>query len=209
MIRVIDLRANNAASVCYALRRLGASHGMAHRPGDLVGASAIVLPGVGSARGTMQALAERGLQDAMEDAILGRGIPYLGICVGLQVLFEHTEEEDTRCLGWIAGSVERFPEDCRVPQIGWNRVDFSAREALSQGLRASEHCYFANSFFAKPADPAIIHGRSNYGVSFCALLRKDNVSACQFHVEKSGPVGMTILRNWVQAADRGSLASPH
>jgi glutamine amidotransferase len=128
--------------------------------------------------------------------VLEEGLPFLGICVGLQILFERSEEGGATCLGWLAGEVARFPPGVRVPQIGWNRVAFSPTEPLGAGV-AGGYFYFVNSYYARPAEP-VTAGETEYGVRFASVVRKGNVAATQFHLEKSGETGLRVLKNFAE-----------
>ncbi|MCL2201647.1 MAG: imidazole glycerol phosphate synthase subunit HisH [Oscillospiraceae bacterium] len=191
MIAIIDYKAGNAPSVLHAIKHLGHSAVLAKSAADLTAASHIILPGVGSAKATMVSLEEMGIQGALEDAVLQRKVPFLGICVGMQVLFEHSEEEDATCLGWLGGKVVRY--DCaqvRVPQMGWNEVRFvkDSRCKASDG-----HFYFVNSYYAKPADESDTWGVTDYNGSFTSAVNRGNIYGTQFHVEKSAKAGLALL----------------
>ena len=191
MIKVIDYKAGNAPSVMHALEHLGLPAGFAHGPDDLQGASHIILPGVGSAQATMQSLHELGLIAALSNAVLSQGVPFLGICVGMQIIFEHSDEGDADCLGWLPGQVVRFDSSqVRVPQMGWNRVEFT-RPALD--IPAQDHFYFVNSYHAVPANPGDLWGVADYAGPFAAAVAHDNIFATQFHAEKSGAAGLGLL----------------
>jgi glutamine amidotransferase len=125
MIKIIDYKAGNAPSVLHAITRLGYEAAFARQPQELAGATHIILPGVGSAGATMKSLAEMGMIKALEDAVIGEKTLFLGICVGMQILFQHSEEEDADCFGWLKGRVQKFDvSKVRVPQMGWNKVSF-------------------------------------------------------------------------------------
>jgi len=196
MISVVDYRAGNAPSVLYALEHLGLPARLVDRPADVAAAERIILPGVGAARATIDSLIAQDLVGALTDRVLGDRIPFLGICIGLQVLFDHSEEDDTDCLGWIPGQVRRFPETGRVPQIGWNRVRFTRAHALTAGVPDDAHFYFVNSYHCVPDDRADALGLTDYTVEFCSVVARDNVVATQFHAEKSGPLGLSLLRSF-------------
>ena len=196
MIGVVDYRAGNAPSVMFALARLGLDARLVATSGDLDGVDRIILPGVGAARATIDSLAETGMMDALRTRALDDRVPFLGICIGLQVLFERSEEGPADCLGWLPGEVRRFPDTVRVPQIGWNVVRFTREHALTAGLPADPYCYFVNSYHAVPADPAAVLGTTDYAYDFCSVVASGNVAATQFHAEKSGEVGLRILRNF-------------
>jgi glutamine amidotransferase len=193
VIGVVDYRAGNAPSVGYALARLGIDHRLVTTAADLDGVERIVLPGVGAARATIESLRESDLLESLERRVRDDRVPFLGICIGLQVLFEHSEEGDTPGLGWIAGTVRRFPDSERVPQIGWNSVHVRRDHPVTATFPDGGHCYFVNSYYAAPADPDDVLGETSYGVAFCSVVARDNIVATQFHAEKSGPLGLSIL----------------
>ena len=121
--------------------------------------------------------------------------------MGLQILFEHSEEDDTDCLGWIPGTVVKFNEkNVRVPQIGWNRLSWKRDDPLLRGLNETEFFYFVNSYYAKPADGADLLAAADYDGEFCAMIRRENIYASQCHIEKSGMVGLTVLKNFCGGA---------
>jgi len=194
MIDVIDYRAGNAPSVLYALEHLGLPARLAATPAEVDAAERIILPGVGAARATIDSLVEQDLVGALGDRVRGDRIPFLGICIGLQVLFDHSEEGDTDGLGWVPGAVRRFPDTGRVPQIGWNRVRFTHPHPLTAEAPEGGHFYFVNSYYCAPDDPADALGVTDYTVEFCSVVARDNVVATQFHAEKSGSLGLSLLR---------------
>jgi glutamine amidotransferase len=196
MIDVIDYRAGNAPSVIYALERLGLPCRLVAKPEDIAESERLVLPGVGAAAATLDSLRESDLLDALGQRVQTDGVPFLGICIGLQVLFEHSEEGNTPCLGWIPGTVRRFAETQRVPQIGWNEVRFTRSHPVTASLHARGHFYFVNSYYADPADPADVLGRTEYGVEFSSVVARANVVATQFHAEKSGRLGLQLLTDF-------------
>jgi glutamine amidotransferase len=195
VIGIIDYKAGNARSVQYALTRLGVASQLVTTPGELDGLERIVLPGVGSAQATMDFLDDSGCGPALARRVHDDQVPFLGICVGLQVLFEHSEEGDVKCLGWLGGTVRRFQgEGLRVPQIGWNAV--TPRDAWFDDV--GRHFYFVNSYYAAPSDDTVLAATADYGGDFAAAVRVGNITATQFHIEKSGPDGLELLRRWAQ-----------
>jgi len=195
MIKIIDYKAGNAPSVMHAVRHLGLDAGFVHGPLDLDGATHIILPGVGSAKATMDSLREMDLLHALSDMVLTQKVPFLGICVGMQILFEHSQEEDADCLGWLQGQVIKFdPAQVRVPQMGWNQVCFVKDTPL---CAQDDFFYFVNSYYAKPTDNADLWGVTEYGHSFAAAVNKDNIYGAQFHVEKSGKAGLRLLNGFL------------
>ncbi len=193
MIGVIDYRAGNAPSVGYALERLGIEHALVTKGDELDSCDHLILPGVGAARATLDSLAESGLVEPLTRRVRDEGVPFLGICIGLQVLFEHSEEGDTTCLSWIPGEVARFDPSLRVPQIGWNTVRLRHAHPVTAAFPDGGHCYFVNSYYAAPADPGAVLGETSYGVEFCSIVAHENIVATQFHAEKSGELGLRIL----------------
>ena len=196
MIDVIDYRAGNAPSVAYALEHLGIPCRLARTAAEVAASGRLILPGVGAADATLDSLAEGGLAAAIEARVRGDGVPFLGICIGLQVLFDHSEEGEVDGLGWIPGAVRRFPPTDRVPQIGWNAVRFTSDHPVTRSLPPAGHFYFVNSYYAEPAIPADVLGLTEYSVEFCSVAARDNVVATQFHAEKSGRLGLQILRSF-------------
>jgi glutamine amidotransferase len=193
MISIIDYRAGNAPSVLYAFRKLGITARLVSEPEEVATAERLVLPGVGAARATMESLTDSGLIEPMTARVLDDAAPFLGICIGLQVLFDHSEEGDTDTLGWLPGSVRRFPATDRVPQIGWNEVRLRRAHPVTASLPEAGYFYFVNGYHANPADDDDILGATRYSVEFCSVAAHDNIVATQFHAEKSGPLGLRIL----------------
>jgi len=196
VIGVIDYQAGNAPSVGYALDHLGLEHHLVRDAAALRRADRLVLPGVGAARATLDALYAADLVDALTERVLRDGVPFLGICIGLQVLFEHTVEGDVDGLGWVPGVVRRFPDSVRVPQIGWNEVTTTRAHPVTDGLPSPAHCYFVNSYYCEPADPDVVLGVTEYATPFCSVAARDNIVATQFHAEKSGPIGLGLLERF-------------
>ena len=207
MIAVVDSGYGNLRSVEKALAHVGGQPVITADPDVVRRADQVVVPGQGAFRDCVAGLAERGLGEAVRDSIR-RGVPFLGICLGLQVLFDESEEQGPcRGLGLLPGRVVRFrPTDAalKVPHMGWNSVrapgGTAARDPLWRGLGESEFVYFVHSYFVVPDDPAAIALECEYGLPFCAAIRKDNLFACQFHPEKSQRVGLQILKNFVERA---------
>jgi glutamine amidotransferase len=167
---------------------------LVERPDEALDVERFVLPGVGSAGVTMASLQEHGWPEFLHQRVIDGDAPFLGVCVGLQVLFEHSEEDDAQCLGWLPGAVHRFPAgQVRVPQMGWNEVSRRSAHAFVAQLPAPGHFYFVNSYFAVPERPEDTAATTAYGVEFTSVVARGNVMATQFHVEKSGPLGLSLL----------------
>jgi glutamine amidotransferase len=191
MIKVIDYKAGNAPSVMHAITHLGHNAAFARNGDELADATHILLPGVGSAGATMDSLRELNIIGALEDAVLTRKTFFLGICVGMQILFQHSEEDDADCLGWLKGKVIKFDASkVRVPQMGWNKVNFT--ESPINNAKEG-YFYFVNSFYAKPENKKDLWGTADYNGQFAAAVHRDNIFATQFHVEKSGKAGLAVL----------------
>ncbi len=200
-LAVVDYGAGNLPNVVRALTHIGAPLTVTSDPSVVAAATAIVLPGVGATRDTMESLIARGLAPVIRDAI-GRGVPFLGICVGMQVLLDDSLEFGQHaCLGVIAGTVRRFPDsDLKVPQIGWNEVyttPETAEHPIFTGIPNGSDFYFVHSYFCDVLDRATIAGTTQYGQPFPSVLMRDTLVAAQFHPEKSGALGLRFLRNFV------------
>ncbi|MBJ6362006.1 imidazole glycerol phosphate synthase subunit HisH [Paenibacillus sp. GCM10012307] len=197
MITIIDYKAGNAPSVYNAIKSLNIDCKMASTSTEIEQASKIILPGVGSASETMSSLEEMDVIHLLNEMVLTKGVPFLGICVGLQVLFDHSEEGNVDCLGWIPGKVKKFSaSQVRVPQMGWNSVTFQRSSALIQDVPENSYYYFVNSYYAAPENHSDVLGVTHYGLDFCSVVSHKNIHATQFHVEKSGNVGLQILKNF-------------
>jgi imidazole glycerol-phosphate synthase subunit HisH len=195
---VLDYGAGNLRSVENALRHLGASYLVSARPEDLDAAEAAIFPGVGEAAASMAELARTGLDDAMR-RYLASGRRMLGICIGCQVIFDRSEERDTRCLGLFPGVVRRFPSGSglKVPHMGWNAVHFTRSHPVFAGIPQDSSFYFVHSYYPDPEEAGFVAATTEYGITFAACLARRNLVACQFHLEKSGPVGLRLLQNFL------------
>jgi glutamine amidotransferase len=201
MIAIVDYKAGNLTSVARALEYLGHSCEITDRPERVRAADRVILPGVGAAGATMENLHALELDEVLRNDVARTGKPFLGICIGIQVLLDRSEEDDARCLGIIAGRVVRFPaavdgRPLKVPQIGWNRVRQVRPHPIFRGIPDNTHFYFVNSYYALPDDSALSIAASDHGVAFCAAIARDAVVATQFHLEKSGAAGLRLLDNF-------------
>jgi len=200
MVGVIDYKAGNAPSVLNALRHIGAECRPVASPVQAGGVAGLILPGVGSAQATMDSLRELDLIEAIRRHTEA-GKPFLGICIGFQILFGHSEEGDVECLGLLPGCVRKFdPQQVRIPQIGWNRVSFTREDPIWAGLPAAEYFYFVNSYYVEPDAPDLTLGRSEYGHAFCSMASRGKIYGTQFHLEKSAEPGLQVLRNFAALA---------
>ena len=206
---VVDYESGNLRSVSRALETCGVTPLVSSDPAELADAGAVVLPGVGAGPSAMNALSERRLVQPLRD-FAASGRPFLGICLGLQLLLDWTAEEPgASCLGIVPGQVKRLPDQeggtsLKIPHMGWNSVSLGERHPAFCGIESGSYFYFVHSFYADPAERAGVVGTTQYGLPFCSAYAKDNVVATQFHPEKSGPVGLRIYRNFVAMAGGGS-----
>ncbi len=193
MIAIVDYGAGNLVSVKKALDWLGQDCMITSDPSTVARAAKIVLPGVGHFASTV-ALAQSGLQDAIADAI-GRGIPFLGICVGMQWMFERSAESpETPGLGVLPGECERFPARVKSPHVGWNQLEVDESSGLFHGVPPSPFVYFTHSFRAPVGETTT--ACCQYGGSFSAAVERDHLFGVQFHPEKSGEIGLKLLSNF-------------
>ena len=202
MIGIVDYRAGNLTSVARALEYLREPCIVTQDAKVLDDADRIIFPGVGAAGAAMANLRQSGLDDHLRRWVR-EGKPLLGICLGTQVIFEASEEDDTACLGIVPGSVRRFPSDLqaagrrlKIPHMGWNRVVFEREHPLFAGLPEGAEFYFVHSYYPAPADEGWAAGWTDYGIRFCAVVARRNLVAVQFHPEKSGRPGLRILANF-------------
>lgn len=193
MIVIIDYGVGNLASVKNAFDKLKAESKISGDPLVIRKASALILPGVGAAGQGMKNLQKLGLDKLIIEEIQ-KGKPFLGICLGMQLLFEKSEEGNVRCLGILEGQVKKFKKMRKIPQIGWNNVKFK----IPQGIPNNSFFYFVNSFYCLPKNQDIVAGLTDYGETFASMVTKDNILGVQFHPEKSGPVGFKLLANFVK-----------
>jgi glutamine amidotransferase len=196
-IVVIDYESGNLHSVARAVAKAGVTPDVTSDADALAGADGVILPGVGSGPAAMSALQSRGLVRPLLDYIAG-GRPFLGVCLGLQLLLEATDEGDADCLGLVPGRVRRLPDGLKVPHMGWNTVRFQRKHPLWEGIPQDSHFYFVHSYYADPASREHIAGLTDYGVPFCSIYARHNVVATQFHPEKSGENGLRIYANFIR-----------
>ena len=200
MIAIIDYDAGNLKSVEKALLKVGAEP-VVTRDADLIlQAGKVILPGVGAFGDAMEKLNSFGLVDTIYK-VVEKGTPFLGICLGLQLLFEYSDEkEGCKGLSLLKGGIKRIPDapGLKVPHMGWNSLDVKENAKLFRNLPADPYVYFVHSYYLQAEDPAIVAATAEYGVTVHASVEKDNIFACQFHPEKSGEVGLAILKNFVE-----------
>jgi glutamine amidotransferase len=208
VIALLDYGSGNLRSVEKALRKVGADVNVITRPDGMKSARAAVLPGVGAFDDCITAMQKQELLDGVQQFIAS-GRPFLGICVGYQALFEKSEEFNSCAAGLsiFAGKVVRFTEQpgLKIPQIGWNRINLSHPNCpIYRGIADGSYVYFVHSFYPQPKDPSIVATRTTYGEPFASSIWRDNIFATQFHPEKSQSVGLRLLQNFVELAERKS-----
>jgi imidazole glycerol phosphate synthase glutamine amidotransferase subunit len=196
MISILDYGAGNLRSVQNTLSEIGAHYELVHNAGELSRAKKIILPGVGHFGQMMRALDEMQVREALLDRIRA-GVPFLGICLGLQALFESSEEAPEQPgLALFPGEIRRFPATARVPHMGWNEIEPRNGAKLLADLAPHPYLYFAHSYYAPVTDATA--ATCNYTVPYTAVLETKNIFGVQFHPEKSGPLGLRIVKNFVQ-----------
>lgn len=199
MIAIIDYDAGNIKSVEKALQALGEEAVITRDPEILRKADKLILPGVGAFKDAMDKIRGYGLESVIKEQI-EKKVPFLGICLGLQLLFEESEENPgVEGLGILKGKIVRIPDGdgLKVPQIGWNSLHFKNNGTLFEGIKEGAYVYFVHSYYLQAKEPEIVTAETEYGVTIHASVQKDNVFACQFHPEKSSDVGMQILKNFI------------
>jgi glutamine amidotransferase len=192
---IIDYDAGNVRSVQRACAEVGITATITADPEVVRRAGRVIFPGVGSAESAVDTLHERGLDEALKD-FHASGKPLLGICLGCQILLEYTEEGERDCLGLLGGEVLRFdPSDAsiKVPHIGWNQVTGVGDHPMLKNVREGDEFYFVHSYYCRPTTQSDCLGRTEHGIEYCSILGRDNLFATQFHLEKSGEKGLSIL----------------
>ncbi|MFC1925392.1 imidazole glycerol phosphate synthase subunit HisH [Chloroflexota bacterium] len=206
MIAIIDYGAGNLRSVSNAVAKLGYQSRVTSDPGEVLQADAVIFPGVGAAADTMDSLKKLGM-DKVIRRLVSEGRPLFAVCIGMQVLFDGTEEGGLReCLGIIPGAVRRLPQGLKVPHMGWNQVKQRVAHPIFDGIPDETNFYFVHSYHGDPKDKSVIAGTSEYGVSICSMLIKDNLIATQFHPERSGENGLRMYDNFLKMALEGRQA---
>lgn len=204
MIGIIDYNAGNITSVERSLKSLGIEYILSKNPADLENCDKLIFPGVGDAAYAMDQLKKTGFDKFIKEKTAAK-IPLLGICLGSQIIFEFSEEGDTPCLGLIKGSIRHFysinpdlkNQEIKVPHMGWNNLEYKNGDCpILKGISVPSDFYFVHSYVICPEEDSVIKAYASYGIQVPAVIQKDNVFACQFHPEKSGTVGLEILKNF-------------
>ena len=203
-IAIVDYQAGNVSSVQKAIAASGGNAEISSEPDDISNADALVFPGQGACDSSMRELNQRNLVEPIKDFIKS-GKPFLGICLGLQLLLDGSDEGSEPGLGILRGHVRRLPNDLKVPHMGWNRVQFHRTHPLFDGIPNGSYFYFVHSYYADLDDKEFVIGTTDYGVEFCSAAGKNNVLAVQFHPEKSGSLGLRIYGQFVQLVRKAKL----
>lgn len=199
-LTVVDYGASNLHSVMKALKKLGAEARITSKKSEVLDAGAIIFPGVGAARDAMARLSSLDLIDVLRQ-VINDGRPFLGLCLGLQLLFEETEEggPGLKCLGILKGKVKLLPSNgFKIPHMGWNQVRQVKKHPVFSGIPDGSNFYFVHSYYVEPQDGGLILGLTDYSCSFTSIIARGNLVATQFHPEKSGNVGLALLKNFLQ-----------
>ncbi len=200
MIAIVDYGAGNLRSVVNAICKLGYQPKVTSTPDDILGAQVVILPGVGAAADTMANLKALGLDSSIR-RFIAEDRPFLGVCIGLQILFTGTEEGGWHeCLGIIPGTVCRLPPGLKIPHMGWNQVRQKMSHPIFNGIPDEANFYFVHSYHVEPDDRSLVVGETEYGISICSVIAKGNLIATQFHPEKSGGLGLMIYDNFIKTA---------
>jgi glutamine amidotransferase len=202
MISIVDYGAGNLRSVCNAIAALGYEPKLAANPEEVLAAEALIFPGVGAAASAMEHLKKQGLDDAIREYVKS-GRYLLGVCLGLQLLLAHSEEDGRQdCLNIVPGVVKKLPGGQKIPHMGWNQVRQRISHPIFEGIADGDNFYFVHSYYACPDDEKLAAGETDYSVKFCSVLAHDNLIATQFHPEKSGSVGLRIYQNFIRLAKK-------
>lgn len=200
MVTIVDYGAGNLRSVTNAIARLGYSTMITSSPSELLGAQVVILPGVGAAADTMASLRRLDLVEPVAQFI-AEGLPFFGVCIGLQILLDGTEEGGGHeCLGIIPGRVRRLPAGLKIPHMGWNQVKQKTDHPVFAGIPDEANFYFVHSYYAEPDDKSLVIGETEYGIPMCSVLARGNLVATQFHPEKSGELGLKMYDNFLKQA---------
>ena len=195
-ITIVDYQAGNLRSVQKALERFGVRPVISSDPKDIEEADGVVFPGQGAAGPAMRNLEARGLGGPIKRYI-GDGRPFLGVCLGLQLLLDGSDEHDEACLGVLQGRVRRLPGTVKIPQMGWNSMELRSSHPIFREVPDGSYFYFVHSYYADPEESAVVAGMTTYGLRFASAVARDNLVAVQFHPEKSGAIGLRLYAAFV------------
>lgn len=196
MVTIVDYGSGNIRSVEKAIQRLGWNTLITDSSTQIVESEAIIFPGQGNSESAMVRLNERDLVNPLRE-VIGRGTPFFGVCLGMQVLLDSSEEGPTPCLGITKGKVVLLPPEVKRPHMGWNRVNLKGEHPVFHGVDSGSYFYFVHSYYADPNEPDIVLGTTEYGVEFSSVIAIGNLIATQFHPEKSGTLGLRLYENFL------------
>ncbi len=199
-VTIVDYQAGNLRSVQKALERFGVRPAISSDPKDVEEADGVVFPGQGAAGPAMRNLEARGLVDPIKRYI-EEDRPFLGVCLGLQLLLDGSDEHDEACLGVLPGRVRRLPDTVKIPQMGWNSVELPTSHPIFRRVPDGSYFYFVHSYYADPEENAVVAGTTTYGVQFASAVARSNLVAVQFHPEKSGATGLRLYAAFVDMVD--------
>ena len=197
-VTIVDYGAGNLRSVATAMEKLGQAVRITDDPEEILKARAVIFPGQGASESAMKALHQRNLVEPIRE-VIERGVPFFGVCLGLQLLLDTSEEGPSPCLGVAPGRVILLPPEVKRPHMGWNQVSLHGTHPVFEGVESGSYFYFVHSYYAAPDDRSLVLGTTDYGLEFCSVIAMDNVVATQFHPEKSGALGLRLYENFLNS----------
>jgi len=197
-IAIVDYGAGNVRSVSKAMDKLGYKSLVTSNASQILKAEAVIMPGQGASESAMHSLLMNDLVEPIME-VINKGTPFFGVCLGLQLLLEYSEEGPTPCLGTTKGNVLLLPSSVKRPHMGWNRVSLTYAHPVFAGVENESYFYFVHSYYAAPENRDLVLGTTNYGVEFCSVIAEKNLVATQFHPEKSGTTGLQLNQNFLNA----------
>jgi glutamine amidotransferase len=197
-VTIVDYGAGNLRSVAKAVEKLGHTPQITDDPDKVLKARAVIFPGQGASEPAMRALHENGLVEPIRD-VIKKGVPFFGVCLGLQLLLDSSEEGPMPCLGMASGRVLLLPSQVKRPHMGWNQVALHGTHPVFDGVESGSYFYFVHSYYAAPQDQTLVLGTTDYGLEFCSVIAVGNLVATQFHPEKSGVLGLRLYENFLKS----------
>ena len=197
LVTIVDYDSGNIRSVEKAIQKLGRDTLVTDSPKDILAAKAVIFPGQGASESAMLSLNRKHLVEPLKE-VIRKGVPFFGVCLGLQLLLETSQEGPTPCLGVAKGKTVLLPSEVKRPHMGWNRVVIKKNHPVFEGIESGSYFYFVHSYYADPDDNNLIYGVTDYGLDFCSVIALDNLIATQFHPEKSGTLGVKLYENFLK-----------
>tara|TARA_Y100000588_G_scaffold9433_1_gene10527 strand:+ start:3366 stop:3986 length:621 start_codon:yes stop_codon:yes gene_type:complete len=197
IVTIVDYDSGNIRSVEKAIQKLGRDTLVTDSPKDILAAKAVIFPGQGASESAMLNLNKKHLVEPLIE-VIRKGVPFFGVCLGLQLLLETSQEGLTPCLGVAKGETVLLPPGVKRPHMGWNRVVIKQDHPVFEGIESGSYFYFVHSYYADPDDDNLVYGVTDYGVNFCSVIALDNLIATQFHPEKSGTLGVKLYENFLK-----------